>query len=527
MLVDAGFLSIIPPIVAIVLALLTKEVVFALLAGVFSGTIIYSALAGLGPFGVLSTTVTIMIDKVGSNADMILFLCFLGVLVILITKAGGARAYGEWASSKLKNRKSVLFATALLGIFFSIDDYFHCLAVGTIMRPVTDRSKISREKLAYQIDAIGAPLCVIMPISSWAASVISYFPEDGSVSGMETFIQAIPLNLYAMLSIFMVLFLSFKKKSEFGPMLVADKLAAKGIFSSPEGDVTEDDLSSFEKENQNGRVCDLVIPIVVLIVSCVLCMLYVGGLFSGEGLSIMEAFGNTVAATALALGAFCSLVFTFIYYLCRRVLTFKELFGGISQGVCTMVPACIILTFAWTIASVCRDYLGTGEFVAHVVATSGIPVIILAPIIFIIAALLSFATGTAWGTFGILIPIIISICSVAAPSMTITCLSATLAGSVFGDHCSPISDTTILSSTGSQCNHLKHVGTQIPYAVIVAVCCAIGYVVAGVTNGLGQAASTGIALVVAIVILTVILLIAPKVWKYTPEQQEIINSVED
>ena len=277
-MVDAGFLSIIPPIVAIVLALVTKEVIFSLLLGVFSGTIIYSALAGLGPFGVLSTTVEIMIDKFGANADMILFLCFLGILVILITKAGGARAYGEWASSKLKNRRSVLFATALLGIFFAIDDYFHCLAVGTIMRPVTDRTKISREKLAYQIDAIGAPLCVIMPISSWAASVISYFPEDGSVSGMETFIQAIPLNLYAMLSIFMVLFLTFKKKSEFGPMLVADKLAEQGVFSSPDGDVTEDNLSDFEKENQSGRVCDLVIPIVVLVISSVLCMLYVGGL---------------------------------------------------------------------------------------------------------------------------------------------------------------------------------------------------------------------------------------------------------
>lgn len=526
-MVDAGILSIIPPIVAIVLALLTKEVVFALLAGVISGTIIYSALAGLSAFGVFTTTVDIMATKLGDNTSMILFLCFLGILVILITKAGGARAYGEWAASKLKSRKSVLFATGLLGVFFSIDDYFHCLAVGTIMRPVTDRTKISREKLAYQIDAIGAPLCVIMPISSWAASVISYFPEDGSLSGMQTFIQAIPLNLYAMLSIFMVFFLTFKKRSEFGPMLVADKLAQKGIFSTPEGEATEDDLKKFEKDAANGRVCDLVIPIVVLIVSCVLCMLFVGGFFSGEGLNIMEAFGNTDASAALALGAFCTVIFAFIYYMCRRVLTFKEFFGCIGQGVITMVPACIILTLAWTIASVCRDYLGTGVFVAHVVETSGMPVMLLAPMIFIIAALLSFATGTAWGTFGILIPIMITICEVAAPSMTITCLSATLAGSVFGDHCSPISDTTILSSTGSQCNHLKHVGTQIPYAVTVAVCCAIGYVVAGITNGLGQAASTGISLVVGIVVLVVFLLILPKVWKYTPEQKEIIDSVKE
>ena len=526
-MVDAGFLSIIPPIVAIVLALLTKEVVFSLLAGVLSGTIIYSAIAGLSAFGVLTTTVEIMATKLGENGSMILFLCFLGILVVLITRAGGARAYGEWAASKLKSRTSVLFATGLLGIFFSIDDYFHCLAVGTIMRPVTDRTKISREKLAYQIDAIGAPLCVIMPISSWAASVISYFPQDGSLSGMQTFIQAIPLNLYAMLSIFMVFFLTFRKKSEFGPMKVADRLAEKGIFSTPEGEATEDDLTKYEKTTSNGRVCDLVIPIVVLIIACVLSMLYVGGFFAGEGLNIMEAFGNTDAAAALALGAFCTVVFVFIYYMCRRVLNFKEFFGCISQGVIQMVPACIILTLAWTIASVCRDYLGTGEFVAHVVETSGMPVMLLAPMVFIVAALLSFATGTAWGTFGILIPIMITICEVAAPGMTITCLSATLAGSVFGDHCSPISDTTILSSTGSQCNHLKHVGTQIPYAVTVAVVCAIGYVVAGFTNVLGQGVSTGITLVVSLVILTFALLILPKKWKYTAEQKAIIESADE
>ncbi len=523
-MVDAGILSIIPPIVAIVLALITKEVVFSLLAGVISGTIIYSALAGLSAFGVLTTTVDIMSSKLADNTCMILFLCFLGILVILVTKAGGARAYGEWAASKLKSRASVLFATGILGVFFSIDDYFHCLAVGTIMRPVTDRTKISREKLAYQIDAIGAPLCVIMPISSWAASVISYFPEDGSLSGMQTFIQAIPLNLYAMLSIFMVFFLTFRKKSEFGPMKVADSLAAKGIFSTPEGEATEDDLKNFEKDSANGKVMDLVIPIVVLIVACVLCMLYVGGFFAGEGLNIMEAFGNTDASAALALGAFCTVVFAFFYYLLRRVLTFKEFFGCISQGVITMVPACIILELAWTIAGVCRDYLGTGEFVAHVVETSGMPVMLLAPMVFIVAALLSFATGTAWGTFGILIPIMITICSVAAPQLTITCLSATLAGSVFGDHCSPISDTTILSSTGSQCNHLKHVGTQIPYAVTVAVCCAIGYIIAGATNGMGQMASTAISLIVALVLLTICLLVLPKAWKYTAEQKSIIDS---
>ncbi len=517
---NAGFLSIIPPIVAIVLALLTKEVIFSLMIGILSGTAIYAALAGLGFTGVFTTTMELMANKLGENVNMILFLCFLGILVTLVTRAGGSRAYGDWAASKLKTKRSVLLATGLLGVFFCIDDYFHCLSVGTIMRPVTDKSKISREKLAYQIDAIGAPLCIIMPISSWAASVISYFPANGSVSGMDAFIRAIPMNLYAMLTIVMVFFLSVRVKSDYGPMRRAELLAERGIFSSSNSDEGEKELSAFTKDNSKGRVCDLVIPIAVLLIFSVTSMLFFGGFFSGEGLSIFEALGNTDAATSLAFGAFCALLFSFVYFLARRVLTFKEFFGSIAQGIGTMIPACVILTLAWSIGGVCRDYLLTGEYVAGVVQNSGLPFQLLAAMIFVIACFLSFATGTAWGTFGILIPIIIAICEVAAPQMIITCLSATLAGSVFGDHCSPISDTTILSSTGAQCNHLKHVGTQIPYALTVGVCCVVGYLVAGFTSKLGQGPSTAITLAVSLVMLIVLLFVIPKVWKTKEEDIE-------
>ena len=515
---NAGIFSLIPPIVAIVLALLTKEVVFSLMAGILSGSIIYAAMAGIGFTGVFTTTAELMASKLADNVSMILFLCFLGILVTLITKAGGSKAYGNWASSKLKTKRSVLLATGLLGIFFSIDDYFHCLSVGTIMRPVTDRTKISREKLAYQIDAIGAPLCIIMPISSWAASVISYFPENGSVTGMAAFIRAIPMNLYAMLTLVMVFYLSIRTNSDYGPMKTAERLAERGIFSTSNGTEGEEELRQFEKENSNGKVYDLVLPIAVLLILSVCSMLYLGGFFSGEGLSVFEALGNTEASVALALAAFCTLLFSFIYFLARRVLSFKEFFGCISQGINTMVPACVILTLAWSIGGICRDYLLTGEYVANLVQNSGIPIQLLAPMIFVIACFLSFATGTAWGTFGILIPIIISICEIAAPGMIITCLSATLAGSVFGDHCSPISDTTILSSTGAQCNHLKHVGTQIPYAMTVGICCVIGYIVAGFTNKLGQGASTAITLIVSLVILLVVLQILPKIWKDKGEE---------
>ena len=508
--VSVGILSILPPIVAIALALITKEVVFSLVLGILSGTVIYSFAHGDGFVGIFDTTSTLMAGKLADNTSMILFLCFLGILVALINKAGGSRAYGDWAVKKLKSKRSASVATAGLGILIFIDDYFNCLTVGTVMRPVTDRFNMSREKLSYLIDATAAPICIIAPISSWAASVMSYYPESADMTGMTAFLRSIPMNLYAILTIAMVFYIAIKKNADFGPMLKAEALAEKGINEGRE------EIENMEEEfvrqhiNTKGKIYDLVVPICVLIIFCILSMLYVGGYWSEEGSTLFDAFGNTDAGTALSLGALASLIFAFIYFMCRRVLSFRDFFDCIGPGVKSMVPACIILTLAWTISGVCRDLLGTGPYVAHLVETSGVPVQILPALIFVVACLLAFSTGTAWGTFGILIPIIIAICEVAAPELLITTLSATLAGSVFGDHTSPISDTTILASTGAQCNHLKHVATQVPYAVTVAGCCLVGYIIAGLTGKMGFGISTVITLGASLVLLFVVLNILPK-----------------
>lgn len=510
---NAGIWSIIPPIIAIILALITKEVVFSLILGILSGTIIYSLLTGLGFMGFFDTLVRLMCDKLADNTSLILFLCMLGILVALVTRAGGSRAYGEWAAKHLKGKRSAALATSALGVLIFIDDYFNCLTVGTVMKPVTDKFNISRERLAYSIDATAAPVCIIAPISSWAAAVISYYPASAG-NGMTAFLSSVPMNLYAILTLFMVFWMAIRKdKAEYGPMAKAEyRASTTGDLGAIDSTEAEETLAKVTKKDATGRVSDLVIPIITLIVLSVLSMLYVGGFWNGEGMSLFDAFGNTDAGYALALSAFGTLVLTFIYYSIRRVLTFKEFFGCINDGVSSMVGACVILTLAWSISGICRDYLNTGGFVADVVQGSGMPVQILAPMIFLIACLLAFATGTAWGTFGILIPIVISITEIAAPELTIVCLSATLAGSVFGDHCSPISDTTILASTGAACNHLAHVGTQAPYAVTVAVCCFVGYIVAGFTAGLGFGVCTVITLAVALICLIGALLVLPRVW---------------
>ena len=503
--ISVGILSIVPPLVAIVLALITKEVVFSLVLGILSGTAIYAFSTGTDIVGMFDTTVSLMTGKLAENTSMIIFLCLLGVLVALINRAGGSRAYGEWAVKKLKSKKSASIATVFLGILIFIDDYFNCLTVGTVMRPVTDRFNMSREKLSYLIDATAAPVCIIAPISSWAASVMSYYPESAGMSGMTAFLSSIPMNLYAILTIFMIFYISLKKNADYGPMLKAELLAEKGIHEGRVAMSRQEEEFLEQNSNTKGKICDLVIPILFLIAASILSMLYVGGYWSGENPTLFAAFGNTDAGTALALGAFVSL----IYFMARRVLTFKDFFSCINPGINSMVAACVILTLAWSISGVCRELLSTGEYVADLVQSSGVPVGIL-PALILVACLLSFSTGTAWGTFGILIPIIIAICEVAAPELLITTLSATLAGSVFGDHSSPISDTTILASTGAQCDHLKHVGTQVPYASTVAVCCLLGYIVAGFTGDLGLAVSTLITLPFSLICLVIALLILPK-----------------
>ena len=510
--VHAGFWSVIPPLVAITLALVTKEVIFSLIIGIMSGALIYSAFFGLGAVGVFTVTIETMSERF--DATMVIFLALLGALVALITKAGGSNAYGAWAAKKIKTKKGAGLLTAFLGILIFIDDYFNCLTVGTVMRPVTDRFKIPREKLAYLIDATAAPVCIIAPISSWAASVISYYPTETGISGMQAFIGSVPMNLYALLTLFMIIWLSVREKGDFGPMAQADyRTVETGKLGNEEAaGAGSDELDKMEI-SPKGKIIDLIIPVAFLVVFSILAMLFSGGYWSGKGLTLFEAFGETDAGFSLALGGFGALIGAFFFFVPRKLISFKDFFSVLVKGIKSMVPAIIILVLAWTISGICRYKLNTGAYVASLVESSSMPVAIIPAIMFFIAAVLSFATGTSWGTFGILIPIGITICDKVAPHLSVVTLSAILAGSVFGDHCSPISDTTILSSTGSQCRHIDHVSTQLPYALTVAVVCFIGYVLYGFVSKLGYAVSVGITLPVCFALLIAALLVLPKVWK--------------
>ncbi len=511
--IQAGILSIIPPVIAISLALITKEVIFSLLLGIMSGTIIYSFSTGLGFVGIFNVTTDLMISKIGANASMVIFLCMLGALVAVITRAGGSMAYGNWAARKLKNGRSAGIATAFLGILIFVDDYFNCLTVGTVMKPVTDRHHLAREKLAYIIDATAAPVCIIAPISSWAASVISYYPGEGDISGMQAFVSSIPMNLYAVLTIFMVFWMAARKKGDFGPMAAAErkaKLLGDDYFINSDTS-SENELSRIAI-SEKGTVLDLIIPVVFLVIFSILAMLFYGGLWNGEGKTIFEAFGDTDAGSALSLGGFAALFVTFFVFVPRKLISFVDFFKAVVSGVRSMVPALVILALAWTISGVCRDLLSTGPYVADLVETSNMPVAFIPAIMFIISALLSFATGTSWGTFGILIPIVVAVCEIAAPHLSVIALSAVLAGSVFGDHCSPISDTTILSSTGAGCNHIDHVRTQIPYAVTTAAVCFIGYIVAGFVGKIGFGTALAVTTPLSLALLIAALLILPKLF---------------
>ena len=480
--VSVGWLSILPPVIAIVLALTTKEVISSLLLGILSGTLIYSVAAGLNPvIGSVETTFSLMASRV--DIDILLFLALLGALVCVMGRAGGVRAYGQWAARKLKSKRSSLLATSLLGILIFIDDYFNCLTVGTVMKPVTDKYKVSREKLAYVIDATAAPICIIAPISSWAVAVGSNLAATGAFeSELAAFVSTIPYNLDALLSIFLVIFLCCTGW-DFGPMRKAELRAQQtgDLNRVPEED-NDLDESQF---GRSGNVADMMVPVLALILFSVLGMLYNGGFWGPDPAfhSIPAAFGNCTAAPALVMGSFGALVVAFLMYIPRKVVTFRHFMDGITEGVKSMVSADIILILAWTISGVCRELLNTGLYVKEVVLASGVPVGLLPFMIFLVAALLSFSTGTAWGTFSILIPIVVPVCAAAAPQMLILSLSAVLAGSVFGDHCSPISDTTILSSTGAGVPHLAHTSTQLVYALTVAGCSALGYLVAGLTGG--------------------------------------------
>lgn len=476
---NAGWLSILPPVIAIILALTTKEVISSLLVGIFAGALIFS---GGNVVEMVVTTFNVMREKIGGNANILIFLGLLGALVVIVTKAGGSNAYGNWAVRKIKTRKGASLATGALGCLIFIDDYFNCLTVGTVMRPVTDKHRISRAKLAYLLDATAAPVCIIAPISSWGASVATYMQGAGIENGMSTFVQTIPFNLYAILTIVMVVIIC-STKINFGPMAKFEQNAIENNdLHTTSGEIAADDLN-MTKVSQKGKVYDLVIPILSLIVLTVIAMEYTGGFFSGEH-SFVEAFGYCDSSLSLVLGSFGALVVTILLFLPRKVLKFTEFMSGITEGIKSMVPAFTILILAWTIGGICdKDYLNTGGYVGNLVNDSHFPVFILPVIIFIVAGFLGFSTGTSWGTMAILVPIGVAICTTPdTQHLLLPVLGSILAGAVYGDHISPISDTTILSSTGAGCNHLDHVSTQLVYATLVAVCCALGYLLMGLTE---------------------------------------------
>ena len=486
--------AVLPPVIAIVLALITKEVYMSLLIGIFSGALLFTKFSFILS---VETTFQIMGDKIGGNADILIFLVLLGILVALITKSGASKAYGNWASKSITTKKGALLATAVLGVLIFVDDYFNCLTVGTVMRPVTDRYKVSRAKLAYIIDATAAPVCIIAPISSWAAAVGSSLPEGSSLDGFSLFLHTIPFNFYALFTLVFVLVLILTG-IDYSKMRVVEEAAAEF------GDVgAEEDAKEQEEEvSSKGKVLDLILPIVVLIICCILMMLYTGGILDGVG--IINAFADCSSARSLVMGSFIALIFTFILYIPRKVISFREFCDCFVKGFKAMTPAVMILCLAWTLSGICSaDYLDIGGYVSAVINGNAMVAILLPAIFFLVSLGLAFATGTSWGTFGILIPIALAIFGDASPMITVS-VAAILSGAVCGDHISPISDTTILSSAGAQCKHIQHVSTQIPYAMTVCIPCFIGFLVSGLTsNGFIGLAAGAVVLAIIFAIMIV------------------------
>ena len=489
--------SILPPVITIVLALWTKEVYMSLIIGIFSGALLFT---GGNILESILTMFTVMSDKVGSNVNILVFLVILGILVAAISRSGATRAYGEWASKTIKGQRSALLLTALLGIVIFIDDYFNCLTVGTVMRPVTDKLKVARTKLAYIIDATAAPVCIIAPVSSWAAAVGSSLPEDSTIDGFSLFLQTIPFNLYAWLTILFMLFIIWTAR-DFAAMGESIRENSKKFVIPKE--YADAEQKSADMELGHGKIIDLILPLIVLIAACVYGMLYTGGIH--EGKTIAEAFANCDSAKSLVLGSFIAFVFTGVLYLPRRIITFNAFCDSFGWGFKAMTPAIFILCLAWTLSGICsKDYLNLGGFVGAIVSAHASIIMFLPPIFFLVAAGLAFATGTSWGTFGILIPIAIAVLGMNDPSMLVVCVAAVLSGAVCGDHASPISDTTILASAGAQCHHIDHVSTQLPYVGVVATCSFFGYIVDGLTENGWLGLLTGIiCLAIAMVIIRV------------------------
>jgi len=487
------FWSLVPPVIAIILALVTKEAYSSLFIGIIVGGLFYSGFSFAGTLTHIFTEGLVAQLSNAYNVGILIFLVFLGIIVALMNKAGGSAAFGRWASSHVKSRVGAELATIILGILIFIDDYFNCLTVGSVMRPVTDRQKISRAKLAYLIDSTAAPICIIAPISSWAAAVSGFAPEG--TNGIMLFVRAIPYNYYALFTILMMVLISVFNV-DYGPMAVHEANARKGdLFTVKSPLYNEQEEAAAEGK---GKVLDLVLPIVSLIVFCVIGMIYTGGFFSGT--SFIDSFAGCDASVGLVLGSFGALVFTLAFYIVRRVLPFKACMSCISEGFKAMVPAITILALAWTLKGM-TDSLGAAEYVAGLVRSSADALLNFLPaVIFIIACFLAFSTGTSWGTFGILIPITLKVFPLESGSpLSIICVSACMAGAVCGDHCSPISDTTIMSSAGSKCEHIVHVSTQLPYAMTVALVSFVTYLLAGFCKNGIVSLVIGTVLMVAVV----------------------------
>ncbi len=468
------FWSLLPPVIAIILALITKEVYISLFVGIAAGALFY---ADFNPVRASTAIIEMFTTKLGSpfNVGIIIFLVTLGILVVLMNKAGGSAAYGRWASKRIHSKRGAQLSTFALGCLIFVDDYFNCLTVGSVMMPVTDKQKISRAKLAYIIDATAAPVCIIAPISSWAAAVTTSAKGSG-IDGFKVFLSSIPYNFYALLTIVMVVSISLMQ-FDFGLMKKYEKMAAEGDLFGGTGN--EYASQEHAEVSAKGSVLDLILPVFVLITLCITGMVYTGGFF--EGVPFVEAFANSDASFGLALGSLITLIFTFFWYLLRKVITFRQFADSLPEGFRQMVPAILILTFAWSLSGFCKDGLGAGEFVSGMVSGNAGVSFLLPAILFLIALGLAFATGTSWGTFGILIPIVLAIFPEMSEIMVIS-ISACLAGAVAGDHMSPISDTTIMASTGAQSNHIAHVSTQLPYALLVAGVSFFGYVLAGLVQ---------------------------------------------
>ncbi len=494
--VYSTFFSLLPPVIAIVLALNTKEVYTSLLVGIASGALLYAN----GNLELALNTLFFnedggMITKLSDsgNVGILAFLVMLGILVALMNKAGGSAAFGRWASTHIHSRAGAQFATLLLGVMIFVDDYFNCLTVGSVMRPVTDRQKVSRAKLAYLIDSTAAPICIIAPVSSWAAAVTSSVPAGSGINGFTMFLRTIPYNYYAVMTVVMSLFLIFTG-AEFGPMKLNEDNAQNGdLFTTadrPYGDDVDDGSDT------NGHVIDLLAPVLVLIAACIFGMVYTGGFF--EGVDFITAFADCNASAGLVLGSSIALLFTFVFYRVRSVMTFQDFAACIPEGFKAMVSPMLILSLAWTLSGM-TGLLGAKYYVANLLGNSASALQYLLPfIIFLVAVFLAFATGTSWGTFSILIPIVCQ----AFPDgeMLVVSIAACLSGAVCGDHCSPISDTTIMASAGAHCSHVNHVSTQLPYAITAAACSAVCYIITGLAQAvLGSRASLLTSLVLLVV----------------------------